>query len=372
MQWLGQTREALRAKEVNLKSSFEFSPGENEIIGGFIRSTRQIIESLGSGAMEPKIRKLADGYCKNLERAVGRVYKGARRAAAKGQADIAPLTPAEIGEIHNEYQEHVDYLLSLSESHTPSVYKKASTSVPFWKAAELREQLTDEKIMEALSGKGIMMTQEETREAFPKGVRLRFAVNNISDPLEAIGRVAGHMRETLTDEKIMEALLKKGITMTQEETREAFPKGVRLHFAVNNISDPLEAIGRVAGHMRETLTDEKIMEALSGKGITMTQEETREAFPKGVRLHFAVGNISDPLEAIGRVAGHMKETLTDGKIMGALLKKGITMTQEETREAFPKGVRLYFAVHNLSDPLEACVRYAKGEVAYGGRFYRKN
>jgi hypothetical protein len=315
MQWLDKTREALRNRKINLKGRFELSPQEAETVEGFIRATRQAVETLFSGPDGAKAQKLADAHIEGLGRTIERVYMGARRAERKGFADRAPLTLAELGEIRVEYQEHVDLILGLSNGLSAAAYDKASTTTPYWKAGDLGAQLTDERIMGEL--------------------------------------------------------LEKGITMSEEEIREAFPRGIRLHFSVHNPSDPLEAVGRAAKHMAETLTDERIMGELLKKGITMSEEEIREAFPRGIRLHFAVRNISDPLEAVGRAAKHMAETLTDERIMGELLEKGITMSEEEIREAFPRGVRLHFAVRNISDPLEACVRYAKGEIVCGRQYLKR-
>ncbi len=241
MQWLEQTREALRKKEVNLSGRFELSPQEAETVEGFIRSMRQAIENLGSGVIAPKVQKLIDAHIDGFGRTIERVYKGARRAERKGLADRTPLTPKMLGDIHGEYQGHVAFLLGLSDNHSSSIFNKASITTPYWKAKDLDAQLTDERITEELHKGGIEMTLEEVRGAFPRSVRLHFAVGNRSDPLEAIGRVAEHMEKTLTDERIMEELGKRGIAMSKEEVREAFPKSVRFYFAVNKISDPLEA-----------------------------------------------------------------------------------------------------------------------------------
>ena len=130
-------------------------------------------------------------------------------------------------------------------------------------------------------------------------------------------------------------------------------RGVKLHFAVKNISDPMEALRRVKKHLDETLSDEAIMKEL---GITL--EEVRENFGRGVKLHFAVKNISDPMEALRRVKKHLDETLSDEEIMREL---GITL--EEVRENFGRGVKLRFAVGNISDPLDGCRKWRQGKIS---------
>ena len=86
-----------------------------------------------------------------------------------------------------------------------------------------------------------------------------------------------------------------------------------MYCAVGNISDPVGAIRRVKKHLDETLSDEVIMREL---GITL--EEVQENFGRGVKLRFAVGNISDPMKALRRVKKNLDEILSDKAIMGEL------------------------------------------------------
>jgi lysyl-tRNA synthetase class I len=197
---------------------------------------------------------------------------------------------------------------------------------------------------DAMIAKELGITLEEVQENFGRGVKLYFAVKNISDPMEALRRVKKHLDETLSDEAIMREL---GLSF--EEVQENFGRGVKLHFAVKNISDPMEALRRVKKHLDETLSDEAIMRELG-----LSFEEVQENFGRGVKLYFAVGNISDPMEALRRVKKHLDETLSDEEIMKEL---GITL--EEVQENFGRGVKLHFAVGNISDPMEALRRVKK-------------
>ena len=101
------------------------------------------------------------------------------------------------------------------------------------------------------------ITLEEVQENFGRSVKLRFSVGNIGDPMGAIRRVKRHLDETLSDEAIMREL---GITL--EEVQENFGRGVKLHFATSNISDPMGALRRVKKHLDETLSDEAIVKEL--------------------------------------------------------------------------------------------------------------
>jgi DNA-directed RNA polymerase specialized sigma subunit len=182
---------------------------------------------------------------------------------------------------------------------------------------------------------------EEVKEGFPKWMRLRFAVHNISNPLEALRRVKEHLERTLSEENIA-----KELGMSVEEVRESFPKSIRLYLAVHNISNPLEGLKRVKEHLDKTLSDENIAKVLG-----MSLEEVRESFPKGVRLYFAVDYISNPLEGLKRVKEHLDKTLSDENIA-----KVLGMSLEEVKEGFPKWMRLRFAVGYISNPLEALRR----------------
>ena len=110
-----------------------------------------------------------------------------------------------------------------------------------------------------------------------------------------------------------------------------------------------------------------IKEALEEGGVSMTETEVREVFTQSVRMHFAVNNIGDPLEAVGRVGTHLRVTLTDQAIRETLETGGVSMTEEEVWEVFTKSVRMHFAVHNIGDPLAGILAWVRGEVTYGGK-----
>ena len=86
-----------------------------------------------------------------------------------------------------------------------------------------------------------------------------------------------------------------------------------MRFSLKNISDPMGALKRMKRHLDETLRDEEIVKEL---GITL--EEVQENFGRGVKLRFAVGNISDPMKALRRVKKNLDEILSDKAIMGEL------------------------------------------------------
>jgi hypothetical protein len=99
-------------------------------------------------------------------------------------------------------------------------------------------------------------------------------------------------------------------------------------------------------------SDTKIAEELN-----ISEKEVRENFTKSVKLHFAIGNISDPMGALRRVKKHLDETLADNQIAEEL-----KISEEEVRENFTKSVKLYFAINNISDPMAWCCNWKAWEV----------
>ena len=91
-------------------------------------------------------------------------------------------------------------------------------------------------------------------------------------------------------------------------------------------------------------------------GISL--EEVQENFGRRVKLRFAVKNISDPMGAIRRVKKHLDETLSDEVIMREL---GIML--EEVQENFGRRVKLRFAVGNISDPIDGCRKWKQGKIS---------
>ena len=88
-----------------------------------------------------------------------------------------------------------------------------------------------------------------------------------------------------------------------------------------------------------------------------------EVFTPGIRQYFAVHNISDPLAALERVKDNI-DLLTDQAIAE---KTGWSL--EEVGEVFTPGIRKHLAVHNISDPLKGATDYIAGNISFGGRYY---
>jgi len=104
----------------------------------------------------------------------------------------------------------------------------------------------------ALRDVGLHCNAEEVDRIFSQGVRLRVAVHNTKNPLDAVRRIGKNVKEKLTDEKITEALAQEGITLDDgEQLDKLIPQGARLRVAVHNIANPLDAIRRI-GKSRNT------------------------------------------------------------------------------------------------------------------------
>jgi hypothetical protein len=232
----------------------------------------------------------------------------------------------------------------------------------------LKNELTDEKIQEALMEVEIEMKIEEIQEVFTKGIRGHFAIHNRKNPLGAVKRSGGNLKNELTDEKIQEALKEVEIEMDLNEIRKLFTKGLKMYFAVYNIKNPLKAVKRAGGNLKNELTDEKIQEALKEVEVEMGIEEIQKNFTESKRLYFAIHNRKNPLDAMKRVGENLKYKLIDEKIQEALKEAEIDMSIKKIQQVFTEGKRLYFAAKNITEPLVACVKYIKGEILYNGKF----
>ena len=207
--------------------------------------------------------------------------------------------------------------------------------------------------------KQVGFSLEETREFFTDDVRKKLAINNISDPLDAVIRVKENYTKVLTDENIFTELNKDpNVQFEMEEVKELFTDGVRKYLAVKNISDPLDAVIRVKENYTKTLTHENIFTELNkDSDVTFDISEVKELFTGSVRKRLAVGNISDPLDAVIRVKENYAKTLTHENIFTELNKDpNVQFEMEEVKELFTDGVRKYLAVKNISDPLDAVIR----------------
>lgn len=80
-------------------------------------------------------------------------------------------------------------------------------------------------------------------------------------------------------------------------------------------------------------------------------------------MHFAVGNISNPLDAIKRVGKHLQNTLTDTNIVKILSESDIHFSKSQIADIFTHSIRMHFAVKNISDPLDAIKRWTMGEMS---------
>jgi DNA-directed RNA polymerase specialized sigma subunit len=132
----------------------------------------------------------------------------------------------------------------------------------------------------------------------------------------------------------------------RQDWNELFNDSTKKRFAVGNISDPLKALGRVKDHLEVTLSDENI-----AKELGWSVEDVRQIFTNHMKKRFAVSNIANPLKALGRVKEHLGVTLSDENIAEEL-----GWNIEEVRQMFTDSMKKNLAVSNISDPLKALGR----------------
>lgn len=248
-----------------------------------------------------------------------------------------------------------------SEKHSDSKIIKVSGQLAKGRNAGFTQDFFHgDLIQKSLDETGIKISSEE----IPQWVKWRFAVD-YSDPLKAITKTAEHLKITLANENIQKAVKEAGAQMTLEEIKDSFTEAKKLSIAVNN-TNPLEAISKIARHLKFTLTNENIQEATRKAGVDMTIEEIKDTFTEEEKWYFAE-RYKNPLDGVQKVAKHLKSTLTDDKIQNYLSNAGINIMPKKIKKAFTVKIRLHLA--SYSDPLMACVRYVRKEISYGPHYF---
>ena len=158
--------------------------------------------------------------------------------------------------------------------------------------------------------------------------------------------------------KYTKSELSSEYTATLYETFVCNYESIRLYMRSNKMKNEKD-ISRIAQLWDEDFIMQYFSnDAMIARELGITLEEVQENFGRGRKLHFAVSNISDPMEGLKRVKKHLDETLSDEEIMKEL---GITL--EEVQENFGRGVKLRFAVGNISDPIYGCRKWKQGKIS---------
>jgi hypothetical protein len=140
--------------------------------------------------------------------------------------------------------------------------------------------------------------------------------------------------------------------------QELFSPSNLKRFAINNISNPLDAFDKVAANLAY-MNDDVIAEYLG-----WSKEDVNQLFTPGIRRRFAINNISNPLDAFDKVAANL-ELLTD-----EVLVECLGWSRDEIKEIFTPGLRVHIAVRYGDDPLSAANDYIEGKIQYFGRTFR--
>ena len=352
---LAQCQQALRNRDVSTAGFVTYPEEVIDSIDLYKMKVRELIISLHSDPeQEFPFNKELDLFAKALEKSLKTVYKVLIRAGLKIE-----FTDIELQDALCNLQDMMAFVLSLQSKEVmrKTTFTKASNLTPYW-SEEIKYLLSDENILKTLIEADIDVGDLNIPEVFTNSVKLRFAVGYILDPLGAVRRVASHMTDTLSDKNIEDTLKEADIDLGNLKLSDIFTNRVKLRFAVKNISDPLDAVRRVASHITDTLSDKNIEDTLKEADIDLGNLKLSDIFTNRVKLHFAIGNISDPLDAVRRFASHMSETLSDYNITKELDNAGIDLGNLKLSDIFTNRVKLTFALNNISDPLGAVRRVA--------------
>ena len=235
---------------------------------------------------------------------------------------------------------------------TKSEKEKVSKLISNWGPNFVKEWFSGKIIEEHFRQSGLDDAEiQEWLDTFTPGIRRHFAVGNINNPMEALDRVKANL-ESLNDEAIAQRL-----GWSKEEARDIITPSMRRRFAVGNINNPMEALDRVKANL-ESLNDEAIAQRLG-----WSKEEARDIITPSMRRRFAVGNINNPMEALDRVKANL-ESLNDEAIAQRL-----GWSKEEARDIITPSMRRRFAVGNINDPFSGLIDYIDRRIQYSGTYY---
>ncbi|MDA1060563.1 MAG: hypothetical protein O3B47_02105 [bacterium] len=185
MREIDQARSALRSGQITLSGTFELSEGEEKTVDNVVDSSRNLVAALLSGEEPKKSAKLEKAFMEGLFSGIMRTIKAVRRGVAAGFVDMLDTSDVEVVWLMaDEYRTAVDFVLSLSKLGS-TTFARAATITPYWNGDLIAQELSTENIVKYLGKKGVEMTTAKVDNVFTKRVKLHFAVKNIKDPLEA-------------------------------------------------------------------------------------------------------------------------------------------------------------------------------------------
>jgi DNA-directed RNA polymerase specialized sigma subunit len=109
--------------------------------------------------------------------------------------------------------------------------------------------------------KELEIGEKEAQETFAKSMKIRLAMGYISDPIKGLLQAKNHLDTTLVDENIAQKL---GLTV--EEVRDTITQGMKTRFAIVNMADPIQGVvdfilGKITYSGNITITNPKVIEA---------------------------------------------------------------------------------------------------------------
>ncbi len=169
-----------------------------------------------------------------------------------------------------------------------------------------------------------------------------FAIRNSLDPLKAVRRFKYNLETVLTDQNIADQL-----DWPLEEVESTFTFFDKKHVALNSGLDPLEALKKIKYNLETVLTDQNIADQLN-----WSSEEISRYLPWFTKKYVAIGYIDNPLEALKKIKYNLETVLTDQNIADQL-----DLSLDKVQTLFTPYLRKYVAVHHIMDPLASCQRY---------------
>ncbi len=129
--------------------------------------------------------------------------------------------------------------------------------------------------------------------------------------------------------------------------------------------NPAGALESFLVRLREDLSDRGLQAMIEAKGFRLREGELESLFAPWVRERLAWHNGGDLPSAASRVMANAR-LLTKDRIRQACQRAGMEFSNEDLEDRLPPYALAYLAVKFPVDPMEACLRFLRGEIKIGG------
>ena len=173
----------------------------------------------------------------------------------------------------------------------PADQKKIAKLLANWSPNFINEWFEGKTIQQWYQDSGISQEkQQEWNKIFTPSMVKNLIVHNSTDPIGTLNTIKYNLETVLTDQNIADQL-----DWPLEEVKSFLTTGLKIRFAMHNILDPLKAVRRFKYNLETVLTDQNIADQLD-----LSLDKVQTLFTPYLRKYVAVHHIMDPLASCQR------------------------------------------------------------------------